>query len=64
MHQSHRATGRAKALHYHVFTVALAMLVGAPAHIRADDRWFARDKAEHLGATAALGAGGYANESC
>lgn len=40
--------------------LAIATLVGASANVRADDRWFARDKAEHFGATAALGAGGYA----
>jgi uncharacterized protein YfiM (DUF2279 family) len=46
-------------LHY-ISIVTIAALAGAPANVRADDRWFARDKAEHFGATAALGAGGYA----
>jgi uncharacterized protein YfiM (DUF2279 family) len=50
---------RQRRLHY-IRMLAFAALVGVPAHVGADDRWFARDKAQHFGATAALGAGGYA----
>jgi uncharacterized protein YfiM (DUF2279 family) len=43
-----------------VSAVVIATLVSGPAIVRAEDRWFARDKAEHFGATAGFGAGGYA----